>query len=162
MIYKVLFLLAILTSFNYVSAETLCASGWGSTSVNGDWVETGVHNSKPYYVFDGSPADFLYYPTDGNGWYFSGNALDNGTDVLYYSPSTGGATPLASPYPSTSWSLNAGVNPIGTLASGACSSGGSSVSVATSTSDIVALGSHSFILYSLSLFSTLFLWKFYS
>jgi len=116
---KKLILLLLIFPF-FASASDFCADGFGTTDVNGTWVESGTHNGKPYYT---APVGgtYAYYPSNGNGWYLGSPALDD-SGPYYYSPTTGGDFAYSDPTPATTYVISGGAGPVGTVAEFACGS----------------------------------------
>jgi len=91
----------------------MCASGWGESSDNGTWVQSGTEGGKDYYVRGG-----VYLCFNSNTrWYLHATTLSGCTAPTYYSNADNQTTPDLT----SGWVDNSGVfPPTGTIVSGDC------------------------------------------
>jgi len=136
--------------------DCFTATGFNESGFNGSYEETGTYNSYPSYTGE----TYYAYSTGGDGRIFLfklatplGNA---GVNDWYYNNSSTGGVIVGADYDVGT----IGSDPAGSIVADDCPVGGPDVSVSTTTLDIVYLSSNSFILYALSLVSTIALWKF--
>jgi len=93
------------------------ASGFGTTSVNGSWTDTGTTaNGKPIYI---NGVNYLV-KADTNGFMeIADNNAHNGTGNVWYFDLTGYSAP-----DTATWTVNDGSSPAGTFVSVSCGGGG--------------------------------------
>jgi len=149
---KILVFVSVLFLFNVffvskASAADYCAEDFGTSSVNGTYVENGTYDGQPKYelgshklYFCGSSvwciADTV--PADPNLYYSNNSVIISGT-----------------------WFAQAGDSPPGTIVSGACATPTPTPTQATSTIDQVQQNVYNgYVLFFLTLFITvsIFVW----
>lgn len=98
-------------------AADMCAAGWGTSADNGTWTDRASQvNGKDSYTRGGR---YMYWPSDGNGWYISGADLTNTCPHYYDNTTQAVATPDLVTV--TNWVQGCGSDlPTGTITAGAC------------------------------------------